>query len=58
MNKNIYYIKILKIQRELKQVNMHLTSLNWEKPKIVLMISELQSILNILEKEIDKTNYW
>tara|TARA_R110000803_G_scaffold158043_1_gene222353 strand:- start:167 stop:340 length:174 start_codon:yes stop_codon:yes gene_type:complete len=55
MNKNIYYIKILKIQRELKQVNMHLTSLNWEKPKIVLMISELQSILNILEKEIDKT---
>lgn len=55
MNKNIYYIKILKIQRELKQVNMHLTSLNWEKTKIVLMISELQSILNILEKEIDKT---
>jgi hypothetical protein len=55
MNKNIKYIKILKIQRELKQVNMHLTSLNWEKSKIVSILEDITHIVNILEKEIENS---
>ena len=55
MNKNIYYIKILKIQRELMNINMYLTSLDWEKPKIVSILEDITNIVNILEKEIDKT---
>ena len=55
MNKNIKYIKILKIQRELKQVNTHLTSLNWEKSKIVSILEDITHIVNILEKEIENS---
>jgi hypothetical protein len=55
MNNNIKYIKILKIQRELMNINMHLTSLDWEKPKIVSILEDITNIVNILEKEIDKT---
>ena len=55
MNKNVYYIKILKIQRELMNINMYLTSLDWEKPKIVSILEDITNIVNILEKEIDKT---
>ncbi len=55
MNKNVYYIKMKKLQRELMNINMHLTSLDWEKDKIVSILEDITSIVNILEKEIEKT---
>lgn len=55
MNKNVYYIKMKKLQRELMNINMHLTSLDWEKDKIVSILEDITSIINILEKEIEKT---
>jgi len=55
MNNNIKYIKILKIQRELMNINMHLTSLDWEKPKIVSILEDITNIVNILEKEIENS---
>ena len=55
MNKNVYYIKMKKLQRELMNINMHLTSLDWEKTKIVSILEDITNIVNILEKEIEKT---